>query len=83
MSKRSGSRPEFKKIKKVKAKASQKRRYSISNSSSSDSDLYSSLSSDSEQEQIRYTTEHKDINKLDHAVIDNIKKNKNKNNDAM
>ena len=32
---------------------------------------------------MRYPTEHKDINKLDHVVNNDIKKNNNQHNDAI
>ena len=71
------------KLKNIKAKAYKNRIYSSGNSSSSDLDFYSSLSSDSDREEERHPTEHKEINKLYHVMTDNIKKNKNQPNDAI
>ena len=81
ITKKSGSRRELNKIKKIKAKDSKKLIYSSSDSLSSylDSPLYS----DSEWDEPIQPTEHKEINKLYHLVTDNIKKNKNQRNDAI
>ena len=77
------SHHEIKKIKKIKYKSSKKISYSRSDISISDSDSYSSLSSESEWEKPRQTTELKEINKLYHIVTNNTKKNKNQHNDAI
>ena len=69
---RLGSRRQLKKTKKIKSKAPKKHFYSIRDIYSSDYDSY--LSSDSEWDKRRQTTERKKIKKLDNVV-----KNKTKN----
>ena len=80
MAKRSVSRRELKKIKKIRAKAS--RKYGSSSSDRSISDSDSSLSSDSERDKIRHPSERKETDKLDHIVTNNIN-NKDQYNDAI
>ena len=74
MANSSGSRHELKKIKKIKSKSYKKCSYSSIDSSISDSDSYYSLSSYSQWYKRRQPTEHKEINKLDIVVSDNINK---------
>ena len=82
IAKKSGSRCEIKKIKKIRA-ASKKRYNSIRKSSSDDSDSDSSLSRDSNWDTYRRPAGRKEMNKLDHVVTNNIKTNKNQLNDAI
>ena len=67
---------ELKKIKKVRAKASKKSCNSWSNYSSDESDSESSLSFDSDWDTYRRPDGRKEMNRLDHAVTDNMKTNK-------
>ena len=80
MYKLSVSRHYLKKIKNIRAKASNKNDCSSRNISSSDYD--SSLSSDSELDEIIYPSGLKYMNKLDKALTDNIN-NKDQCNDAI
>ena len=80
ITKRSSSCRELKKINNICAKASNKRDYSSRDISTSDYD--SSLSSNSEWDKIIHPYQRKDMNKLDHAVINNIN-NKDQCNDAI
>ena len=74
------SRRELKKINNIHAKASKKQANSIIDSSSSNYD--SSLSGNIDIYEIRHPTEHKETNKLDHVVTNNIK-NKYQHNNAI
>ena len=68
IAKKSGPRREIKNIKKIRAEASKKT--IVSSSEYLDSDY--SLSRDSSWEKHRRPSGCKDINKLDHVVIDNL-----------
>ena len=83
ISKKSVSRPELNNIKNIRAKSSKKRRDDSSNSSSDKWESYSSLSSDEDWDKHRQPLGHKEINGLDHVVIDNINTNKCQLNDTI
>ena len=83
IAKKSGSRRDIKKIKKIDAKSSRKRCNSSSNSSSDELDSNSSLSSDSEWDTYRRSYGRKEMNRFDHVVIYNIKTNKDQLNEAI
>ena len=80
MVKRSSTRCDTKKIKKIRAKISKKNEYSSRSVSRSDSD--SSLPSDRKWYEIIQPDEIKDMNKLYHVVTNNIN-NKNQCDDAI
>ena len=77
------SRHELKNIKKIRANSSKKRYDYSRNSSSNESYSESSLSSYNEFDEERKSSGSKEINRSDHAVTDNIKKNKDQCNDAI
>ena len=83
ISKKSGLHSETNKTNNINAKPPKKLIYYSINISISDYDFDYSLSGDSEWEEPWQPNEHKDINKLDQVVNDNIKKNKNQHNDAI
>ena len=68
------------KIKKIKDKASSNHSYSSRNIYISESDSDSSLSGDSEWEELIHPTECNETNNLDHVVTFNIENNKNQHN---
>ena len=82
MAKRTGSRHELKRIKKIKSKASNNNSYSNIDNYIGASNSDSSLSSDSEWDKRRHPTECKEIDKLDHVVTNNIT-NKYQRNDTI
>ena len=82
ITKKSRSRFELKNINNVREKASKKRCDSISNYSSDELDSDSLLSSDIDCDKHRQPTGSKEINRLDHTLTNNIKKNKDQLNDS-
>ena len=73
---------ELEKINNIKAKFSKKLCDDSSNSSSDELDSDSLLSSDIDWDKHRQPTGSKEINRLDHTLTNNIKKNKDQLNDS-
>ena len=83
ITKKSVSRREIKKTKKIRSKAYKKGRRSSSGSSSDDSDSYSSLAINSGWDKYMRPAGHKDTNGLDHVVTNNLENNKYQSNEAI
>ena len=83
ISKKSGSRREMKNIKKIRVKASKKRGDSSSNYCSNKYYSNSSLPNNSDWGEETHTAEYREVNRLDHVFINNIKTKKDQRNDAM
>ena len=83
IAKKSGSLHELKNIKKIRDKAFKNRGDYSSEYSSDESYSDSFLSKDIDWYEDRQSAEYREINRLYHVVTDNIKANKDQQNDAM
>ena len=83
IAKNSGSRRELKKIKKIKDKDSRKCYNYSSDSSIDESYSVSSLSRDSDWYEDIQPVGHRDVNRFDQVVTNNVNTNKDKHNDAI